>query len=201
MTLSGNIRLDDRQLWDIPVLFMMGYLNAVQYTQQESKNLGKWLHQGGFLFIDDGYAAMYGAFNKSAKALLKEALGDDAEVQRVPNNHWLYHCWEDFSGPPSGLDDANLPLELDGRTPRRIPERYPYLEGIFLGGRLAVLFSSKGYSHAWGQWPFVSPTQGGPLDNARQLHFGINIVVYASTAKGSIIDQNKARVAGEFQRK
>jgi len=201
VTLSGNIRLDDRQLWDIPVLFMMGYLNAVQYTQQESKNLGKWLHQGGFLFIDDGYAAMYGAFNKSAKALLKEALGYDAEFQRVPNNHWLYHCWEDFSGPPSGLDDANLPLELDGRTPRRIPERYPYLEGIFLGGRLAVLFSSKGYSHAWGQWPFVSPTQGGPLDNARQLHFGINIVVYASTAKGSIIDQNKARVAGEFQRK
>lgn len=201
VTLAGNIRLDDRRLWDVPVLFMMGYTASVQYTQQESKNLGKWLRQGGFLFVDDGYAAMYAAFNKSARALLKDALGYDAEFERIPNNHWLYHCWEDFGGPPSGLDDANLPLEQDGRTPKRIPERYPYLEGIFLNGRLAVLFSSKGYTFAWGQWPFVSPAQGGPLDNARQLHFGINIVVYASTAKGSIIDQNKARVASEYQRK
>ncbi|MBI3578374.1 MAG: DUF4159 domain-containing protein [Ignavibacteriales bacterium] len=201
VTLAGNIRLDDRRLWDVPVLFMMGYTAAVQYTQQEAKNLGKWLRQGGFLFVDDGYAAMYAAFNKSTRALLKEALGYDAEFERIQNNHWLYHCWEDFGGPPSGLDDANLPLEQDGRTPKRIPERYPYLEGIFLNGRLAVLFSSKGYTFAWGQWPFVPPSQGGPLDNARQLHFGVNIMVYASTAKGSIIDQNKARVASEYQRK
>ncbi len=200
VNLAGNLKLDDRQLWDVPILFMMGYTAAVQYTQQEAKNLGQWLRKGGFLFIDDGYAAQYGAFNKSVRALLKDALGYDAEFQRIPNNHWLYHAWEDFGGPPAGLDDANLPLELDGRTPRRIPERYNYLEGIFLNGRLAVLISNKGYTHAWGQWPYVSPSQGGPLDNARQLHFGINIMVYASTAKGGIIDQNRARVAAEYQR-
>ncbi|MEX1274555.1 MAG: DUF4159 domain-containing protein [Bacteroidota bacterium] len=200
VTLSGNIKLDDRRLWEIPILFMMGFTGGVQYTPQEAKNLGIWLHQGGFLFIDDGYAAQYGAFNKSVRGLLKDALGYDAEFERVQNTHWLYHCWEDFGGPPSGLDDANLPLETDGRTPRRIPERYPYLEGIFLKGRLAVLISNKGYTHAWGQWPFVSPAQGGPLDNARQLHFGINIMVYASTAKGSIIDQNRDKVASEYQR-
>lgn len=200
VTLAGNIKLDDRRLWEIPILFMMGFTGSIQYTPQEAKNLGKWLQGGGFLFIDDGYAAQYGAFNKSVRALLKDALGYDAEFERVQNNHWLYHCWEDFGGPPSGLDDANLPLETDGRTPRRIPERYPYLEGIFLKGRLAVLISNKGYTHAWGQWPFVSPAQGGPLDNARQLHFGINIMVYASTAKGSIIDQNRDKVAAEYQR-
>jgi len=201
VSLAGNVRLDDRQLMSIPIVFMMGYLYPVQYTEKESKNLGLWLRQGGFLFIDDGYATQYGAFNKSSRALLTAALGYDAEFLRIPTNHWLYHCWDDFGGPPAGLDDANLPLEQDGRTPRRVPERYPYLEGIFLGGRLAVLMSSKGYTHAWGMWPFVSPQQGGPLDNARQLHFGINIVVYASTVKGSIIDQNKARVASEFQKK
>lgn len=202
VTIAGNIRLDDRALWNVPILFMMGYINAVQYTPLEAKNLGKWLRQGGFLFIDDGYAFMNGPFNKTVRALLTDALGYDAEFQRIPPNHWLYHCWEDFGGPPSGLDDANLPLEQDGKTPKRYPpERYPYLEGIFLGGRLAVVLSSKGYTHAWGQWPYVPPAQGGPLDNARQLHFGINIVVYASTAKGGIIDQNRGRVASEFQRK
>jgi hypothetical protein len=201
VTLAGNVRLDDRQLLTIPIVFMMGYLAPIQYTEKETKNLGLWLRQGGFLFIDDGYATQYGAFNKSTRALLVAALGYDAEFQRIPPNHWLYHCWDDFGGPPAGLDDANLPLEQDGRTPKRVPERYPYLEGIFLNGRLAVLMSSKGYTHAWGMWPYVSSQQGGPLDNARQLHFGINIVVYASTAKGSIIDQNKARVASEFQKK
>ncbi|HXG39060.1 MAG TPA: DUF4159 domain-containing protein [Bacteroidota bacterium] len=196
INLAGNVRLDDRQLWTIPILFMMGFSTAVQYTDVEAKNLGKWLRQGGFLFIDDGYAAQYGAFNKSVRQLLKDALGYDAEFERIPKNHWLYHCWEDFEGPPSGLDDANLPV-----TPSRIPERYPYLEGIFLRGRLAVLISNKGYSHAWGQWRYVPPAQGGPLDNTRQLHFGINVVIYASTVKGGIIDQNKARVASENQRR
>ena len=201
VTLAGTLHLDDRQLWNVPILFMMGYLASVEYTPIEAKNLGKWLRQGGFLFVDDGYAQMFGAFNKSARSLLTDALGYDAEFQRIPQSHYLYHCWEDFGGPPAGLDDANLPLEQDGKTPRRIPERYPYLEGIFLNGRLAVLFSSKGYTYAWGLWPWVPPSQGGPYDNARQLHFGINIMVYASTAKGSIIDQNKARVATEYQRK
>ena len=42
-------------------------------------------------------------------------------------------------------------------------------------GRLAVLFSRTGYKNAWGMWPWVSPSQGGPYDHARQLHFAINI--------------------------
>ena len=201
VTLAGNIRLDDRQIWNVPVLFMMGYVRSVQYTREEAKNLGKWLRGGGFLFIDDGYAQMSGGFNKGVRALLIDALGYDAEFQRLPASHQLFHCWEDFGGPPAGLDDMNIPIDLDGRTPKRFPERYPYLEGVILGGRLAVLISSKGYTHAWGLWPILPANQGGPSDNTRQLHFGINIMVYASTAKGGIIDQNKARVATEFQRK
>lgn len=201
VTLAGNVRLDDRQLWTVPILFMMGNVRGMQYTPQEAKNLGKWLRDGGFIFIDDGYAQMTAGFNKSVRSLLKDALGYDAEFQRLPSSHQLYHCWDDFDGPPAGLDDTNIPIDLDNRTPKRMPERYPYLEGILLGGRLAVLFSSKGYSHAWGMWPTLPRNQGGPTDNTRQLHFGINIMVYASTAKGGIIDQNRARVATEFQKK
>lgn len=198
INLAGNVRLADRQIFDIPIVFMMGSTAAVQYTPEDAKNLGKWLRQGGFLFVDDGYAAQYGAFNKSTRALLKDALGYDAEFERIAESHWLFHCWEDFGGPPPGLDDVNVPVTP---APARIIERYKYLEGIFLGGRLAVLFSSKGYSHAWGKWQYLPASSGGSIDNARQLHFGINILVYASTAKGSIIDQNKARIATENQRK
>jgi hypothetical protein len=203
ITLAGNVRLDDQALFSIPIIFMMGQTAAVQYTPQEAKNLGKWLRAGGFLFIDDGFANIPGAFNKSARALLKDALGYDAEFERLQSKHQLYHAWEDFDGPPPGLDNANVPLTSVGGSavPTRFNERYPYLEGIFLNGRLAVLFSSKGYTHAWSEWRFVSSANGGPLDNTRQLHFGINIVVYASTAKGGLMDQIRAKVASEYQRK
>ena len=202
VNLMGNIRLEDRQLFSVPFVFMMGYTAAIQYTPLEAKNLGLWLRQGGFLFIDDGFASQSGAFNKSVRALLKDALGYDAEFERVLGTHGLYHCWEDFDGPPPGVDDANIKKPIDVPTaPERYTEHYRYLEGIFLNGRLAVLISNKGYSHAWGQWRFLSSAQGGPLDNARQLHFGVNILVYATTAKGGIIDQARQKVAAEYQRK
>lgn len=203
ITLAGNVRLDDQALFSIPILFMMGQTAAIQFTPQEAKNLGKWLRQGGFLFIDDGFAQLSGAFNKSARQLLTDALGYDAEFERLQQNHALFSAWEDFGGPPPGLDNANVPLAAAGAStaPVRFNERYPYLEGIFLNGRLAVLFSSKGYTHAWSEWRFISAAQGGPLDNARQLHFGINIIVYASTAKGGLMDQIRAKVASEYQRK
>ncbi|MGB2869731.1 MAG: DUF4159 domain-containing protein [Bacteroidota bacterium] len=192
INLSGNIRLDDKQLLTIPVLFMMGFVAAVQYTPQETQNLGKWLRKGGVLVIDDGYAQTSGAFNKSVRALLKDALGYDAEFERIPSNHWLYHCWEDFDGPPPGLDNINFPV-----SPSRIVEVNKQLEGIFLNGRLAVLISNKGYTHAWGEWRYITPQ----YDNTRQLHFGVNIIVFACTVKGGINDQNKAKLANETQRK
>jgi hypothetical protein len=192
VNMSGNIRLDDRQLLTVPVLFMMGFSASVQYTPQEAKNLGIWLQRGGVLVVDDGIAQQSGAFNKSTRQLLKDALGYDAEFQPIPSNHWLYRCWEDFSGPPPGLDDVKIPVQ-----PARILESYKNLEGIFLNGRLAVIFSNKGYSHAWGMWRFTVP----PYDNTRQLHFGVNLLVYATTVKGGINDQNRARLASEPSRK
>jgi hypothetical protein len=197
VNLAGNLRLSDRQLFDVPILFMMGYNASVQYTKEEAKNLGKWLRQGGFLFVDDGYAQESGAFNQSARALLKEALGYDAEFERIPGTHRLYHAWEDFDGPPAGSDDIKAPQLNGAARATDALQRYPYLEGIFLNGRLAVLFSTKGYTDAWGRWRYLNP----PYDNARQLHFGINIVVFASTEKGGIIAQNKAKVATEYQKK
>jgi hypothetical protein len=202
VNLMGNIRLEDKQLFSVPFVMMMGYVKAVQYTPLEAKNLGLWLRQGGFLFIDDGFANQPGAFNKSVRGLLKDALGYDAEFERIPPGHALYHCWDDFEGPPPGVDDANIKKPIDLTTaPERFNEHYRFLEGIFLNGRLAVVVSNKGYSHAWGQWRYLSSAQGGPLDNARQLHFGVNILVYAATAKGGIVDQTRQKVASEYQRK
>lgn len=189
--LRGSIRLDSKELMEIPMIYMMGSQTEPLYTKTEVANLEKYLRNGGFLFIDDGYAARWASFNQKSRQMIEEALGYDAEFEKIPNNHWLYHCWEDFDGPPAGED------EMRPNPSHPVKERYRYLEGVFLNGRLAVLLSSKGYCKAWGNWPRNPPNLGGPLDNTRQLQFGINVIVFACTQKGGIIDRNKQKLASQ----
>lgn len=189
--LKGSIRLDSKELMNVPMIYMMGSETEPLYTEQEVRNLEKYLRNGGFIFIDDGYAARWAAFNIKSRQMITDALGYDAEFEKIPNGHWLYHCWEDFAGPPAGED------EVRPNPNHPVKERYRFLEGVFLNGRLAVLLSSKGYCKAWGAWPRNPTSLGGPLDNTRQLQFGINVIVFACTQKGGIIDRNKQIVASE----
>lgn len=185
--LKGPIRLDDKLIMEVPILYMMGSEAAPDFSKVEIKNLEKYLRNGGFLFVDDGYAARWGAFNTKTRDYIEQALGYDAQWEKIPNSHWLYHCWEDFSGPPTGEDQ----MRPNPNHPYK--EKYNYLEGIFLNGRLAVLLSSKGYCKAWGAWPRNPSSAGGPIDNVRQLQFGLNVVVFACTQKGGIIDRNREK--------
>ncbi len=191
ITLKGAIRLDSKELMDVGLIYMMGSQTEPLYTKEEVRNLERYLRAGGFIFIDDGYAAKWASFNQKTRQMIEEALGYDAEWEKIPESHWLFHCWEDFAGPPPGED------EVRPNNNHPVKERYRYLEGIFLNGRLAVLLSSKGYCKAWGAWPRNPSSNGGPLDNTRQLQFGLNVVVFANTQKGSINEQNWRKLAAE----
>jgi hypothetical protein len=195
VSIRGTIRLDSKELNTIPFLFMMGFQAAVKYTKEEARNIGNYLRNGGFLFIDDGNAYQPGAFNITARQMLKDALGYEAVFEKVPNNHPLYTAWENFSGPPSGDD-----LVRYNRAVREIKEIYPYVEAIFINGRMVALISNKGYCFAWGVWKYLPAAAGGPYDNTRQLQFGLNVVVYALTQRGGIVDQNRTRIAQEQKR-
>lgn len=195
VSIRGTIRLDSKELNTIPFLFMMGFQASVKYTVEEARNLGNYLRHGGFLFIDDGNAYQPGAFNITVRQMLKDALGYEAIFEKIPNNHPMYTAWENFNGPPSGDDFVRY-----DRRVREIKEVYPFVEGIFINGRLVVLISNKGYSFAWGAWKYLPSSAGGPYDNTRQIQFGLNAVVYALTQRGGIVDQNKTRIASEQKR-
>lgn len=193
--IRGTIRLDSKELNTVPFLFMMGFQAPIKYTKEEARSLARYLRNGGFLFIDDGCAYQPGAFNQTIRQMLKEGLGYDAIFEKVPNSHPLYTSWENFNGPPSGED-----LVRYNKLVREIKEIYPYVEAIFLNGRMAVLISNRGYSFAWGYWKFLPSSSGGPYDNQRQLQFGLNVVVYALTQRGGIADQNRSKIAAEQKR-
>ena len=195
VSIRGTIRLDSKELGTIPFLFMMGFQASVKYTKEEARNLGNYLRNGGFIFIDDGNAYQPGAFNITVRQMLKDALGYEAIFERIPGTHPLYKSWENFNGPPSGDD-----LVRYDRRVREIKEIYPYVEAIFINGRMVALISNKGYCFAWGAWKYLPTAAGGPYDNTRQLQFGLNVVVYALTQRGGIVDQNRTRIASEQQR-
>jgi hypothetical protein len=193
--IKGTVRLDSKELNTIPFLFMMGFQAGVKYTKEEAFNLARYLKHGGFLFIDDGNAYQSGAFNQTVRQMLKDGLGYEAMFEKVPNTHPIFTAWENFSGPPAG-DDM---VRYDRRV-REVKEIYPYVEAIFLNGRMAVLISNRGYCFAWGYWKYLPSSAGGPYDNTRQIQFGLNVIVYALTQRGGIVDQNRIKVASEEKR-
>ncbi len=184
---AGVFTLDSDKLIEkkIPLIFMTGHYEF-EYTAVDAENLGHYLRDGGFLLIDDSYFFKGGPFDVMSRNLIKEALGEDAVFEKVPNDHRLYHCYFDFNGPPPG-DDVN-----NSWTSRLGGARttYDYLEAVFLDGRMVVLISNKSYNNAWNADHHWNPASAGGGSNVRQLQFATNIVVFILTQSGGYTQQN-----------
>jgi hypothetical protein len=184
--IQQRFTLDDADLirLKVPLIFVTGHYQ-LEYNEAQARNLGEYLRAGGFLLVDDSYFLKGGPFDRSARALIKDALGGDAQFEKLPNDHWMYHCFFDFGGPPAGDDIARGPYPGRGT-----PTIYEYLEAIFLDGRMVVLFSNKSLNNAWnGDWRVNPASRGGPINDTRQMQFGVNILVFALTQPGGFAQQ------------
>ena len=184
--IQQRFTMDDGDLirLKVPLIFVTGHYQ-LEYNQAEARNLGEYLRAGGFLLVDDSYFLKGGPFDTSARALIRDALGADANFEVLPGDHWLYHCFFDFDGPPAGDDIARGPYPGRGT-----PTIYEYLEAIFLNGRMVVLFSNKSLNNAWnGDWRVNPASRGGPINDTRQMQFGVNILVFTLTQPGGFAQQ------------
>ena len=171
-----DLYLDSRDLFKTPFVYLTAK-EAFEATKKEVENLGEYLRAGGFVFVDNIYPKEeYSPSEASLRKLIKDALGRDARFQTIPNNHPIYHSFFDFDGPPVG---SEVDAYKSGTGFTEPVELVHYLEGVFLKGRLAVLYSDKGYGINWQKM----------MDNEVQLRMGVNLVVFALTQKGSIAQQ------------
>ena len=140
-----------------PILLLSGGDRPIRLTPSEQETLRKYLVEaGGLLFIDDN-APVEGEFYRSVRKLLETVLPNHS-IERIPDNHEIYHCFYEMGGPPIGAIGS---VRRDG-----------VMEGIWLDGRLAVIMSQKGYSGVFaGRGPY-SPGA---------LRFGVNLIIYAMT--------------------
>ncbi len=156
--------LADPDLFRYPFAVLSSDQAVPAPADNEIAELRRYLSYGGFLLVDDASATRGGAFEQSARQLVSRIV-PGAQLARVPREHVLYKSFYLLDGP-------------SGRTASS-----PDLEGLEMGGRLAVLYSGNDLVGALardslGSWEF-EVTPGGELQREKSIRLGVNIAMYA----------------------
>jgi hypothetical protein len=172
---AGRITLNSAELMKTPWVYLVAFHGFV-LSDAELQYLGVYMKTGGFVFGDGHNWPTWIAGYFSLKRTLLDALeaqGILCAYEPLPNDHPLYHCYFDFdSGPPAAADGSGAAAHVPG------VDLIDHVDGLSVAGRLVALLTEKGYYAPW------SPESGGGW--TRQLHFGINSIVFALTQEGSI---------------
>lgn len=161
------VPLADPEMLHAPFCYLSGH-KLVQFTQREAVHFEKYVRHGGFVFVDDCNHDIDGLFAQSFEAQMAKLFGKEA-LQKIPNDHELYHAFFDFDkGPPT------TSFELNGWGDDLV---HDYLKAVTIDGKIAVLYSNKDYGCEW-DYDFRNKRWLAE-DNTK---FGVNIVMYAMSA-------------------
>ena len=188
---GGTPKLTDVNLMKAPLIFMTGHdpalvrsknLMGSQYgggkldsklSEAEVIALRKYLvEKGGFLIFDDcGVNAPAQAMTRIFLAQMRRAI-PEYHIERIPNNHEIYHNFHTIGGPPIGFD-----IYWWGEQ----PVKRNFLEGISVGGKLSVLISRRDYLCAMRT---VNVPGFPPHYTPAVYRFLTNVAIYALTHGG-----------------
>jgi len=164
-----HVALDSPHITDYPFLYITAD-TAFSLSKKERENFLRYLKAGGFAFIDNGAPGESdGEAAVSLPRLFIDTLGSGAVMQPIPNDHVIYHSFFDFDdGPPTGF--------TGGTALERFRNNH-YLVGLWIGERLAAVYSDFGYGYRW-----IDPVVSQP-----QVKFGVNLVVFAVLQEGGVM--------------
>jgi hypothetical protein len=158
---EARVRLTDARIWEYPFLHVTGHGN-IKFSDVEVERLRDWINRGGFLHVDDNYG-----LDESFRREIARVYPDRPLVE-VPLDHPIFHLVYEF---PKGLPKIH---EHDGKPPKAY--------GIFIGGRLAVLYTYEcDLGNGWedvGTYP-----EDPPHLHEEALKMGVNLFVYAATSR------------------
>jgi hypothetical protein len=147
------------QLFNYPFVFLTGHGNVI-FSDQEARNLRKYLMGGGFLHIDDNYG-----LDKFIRPQMKKVF-PELEFVELPTNYAVYHQKYPF---PNGLPKIH---EHDGKRPQGF--------GLIYKGRLICFYSFEcDLGNGWEDYgTYAGDSQESRL---KALKMGANLVQYALT--------------------
>ncbi len=159
------VALQSNEIFKSPFCYLSGH-KLVEFSSQEREHFRNYINHGGFVFVDDCNHDIDGLFAKSFEQEMAKTFGNKA-LQKIPNNHPIYHNFFHFEGPPTTT------FELNGWGDDLV---HDYLKAIIINGRIGVLYSNKDYGCEW-DYDFRNKRWLAE-DNTK---FGVNIIHYALT--------------------
>lgn len=157
-------RIDERLKLDSPRIhrYPLVYINTAKgfdLLDSETRNLGQYLENGGFVIIE---------FDVQSFPGLKRFLPGNARLKPVPDDHPIYSiCFP--------IEDTIWRDKMQGGLGNRSGEFIigPYLTGIWIDNDLVGVYSEKGLGNTWSGY-YTS----GQTDNTI-VRLGVNFVAYA----------------------
>jgi hypothetical protein len=156
--------LSGADAFEHPVLYLTG-LRDFKLTDAQVSRLRTFLSGGGVLVVDS--AAGNKAFDVAFRREIKRVLPQE-EIKPLPPDSPLYQMPYTIAS----VDYAPL-VKAQAGAPKG-----PSLEGISLGGQLAVVYSPLALSNGWEELPFA---YNRGYSDADSLRLGVNIFAYAMT--------------------
>ena len=153
------VEVGSADLFNYPFIYLTGHGN-VSFSDQEVKNLQKYLSGGGFLHIDDNYG-----LDKFIRPQMKKVF-PELDFVELPPNHPIYNQKFKF---PAGLPKIH---EHDGKRPQGF--------ALILKGRIICFYTYEcDLGNGWEDYG----TYSGDTEEARlkALKMGANLVQYALT--------------------
>lgn len=170
-TRPRNLPASDPNIFNYPLLYMHGR-NRFQIGQQERERLKEYLERGGVLFADACCGSR--AFDESFRDLTAQ-LYPDKQLQRIPPDHEMFSNTVAFDlsrvkRRTTVADAADAALDTE------VSEVEPFLEGIEIEGRYALIYSKYDISCALQRQASVA-CEGYVTDDAVKI--AINVVLYS----------------------
>ncbi len=158
ISIIDEVEPGSSEIYNYPFIHMTGHGNVV-FTDDEAKNLRKYLIAGGFLHIDDNYG-----MDPFIRPALKDVF-PELELVELPFNHKIYQQSYRF--------DKGLPKihEHDGQPPQGF--------GLIYEGRLVVFYSYE--SDLGDGWEDAQVHKDPEQIREQALKMGANILEFALT--------------------
>jgi len=170
-TRQRNLPASDPNIFKYPVLYMHGR-TSYRLSRREIEQLQLYLSRGGVLFADACCGAKQ--FDRSFREFIGQLFPND-ELQRIPADHDMFtervgYDLKTVRRRAPETDDPDAALNVVEQAGE------PFLEGIAIDGRYAVIYSKYDISCALERQASVACT-GYVAEDAVKL--AVNVVLYA----------------------
>ncbi|MCD6333064.1 MAG: DUF4159 domain-containing protein [Bacteroidales bacterium] len=150
-----NVDPGSRDIFNFPFVHMTGHGNVI-FSDQEVKNLRKYLKSGGFLHIDDNYG-----LDPYIRREMKKVFPDQ-DFTELPPDHPIFRSPYFFK---NGLPKIH---EHDGKRPQGF--------GLFMDGRLVCFYSYE--SDLGDGWEDPAVHHDSQETRLKALKMGANLITY-----------------------